>query len=123
MESLPRDDETAEEYGRRIRRARWRRRLIGFGVAVLCIGALLIYAALTVKPTAKIGETCGGADKIECEGHAWCLVDYGDTGRCLKACAPNIDEHCPDGTSCELFDTVGRSGYSTGRTFACKPKR
>jgi hypothetical protein len=123
MESLPRDDETAEEYARRIRRERWRRRFIVMGVVALCIAALGIYAAMTVKPIAKIGESCGGADKIECESHAWCWAERGDTGTCLKACAPNIDDKCPAGTSCELFDTVGASGSWNGRTFACRPTR
>src|SRR6478736_957487 len=99
MESLPRDDETAEQYGRRIRRERWRRRFIVMGVVVACLAVLGVYAALTVKPIAKIGATCGGADKIECEPHAWCWTEHGSTGRCLMACAPRIDDHCPAGTS------------------------
>jgi hypothetical protein len=123
MDSLPRDDESAEDYARRIRRDRWRRRFIVIGVILLCVGALAIYAALTVKPIAKVGQPCGGTDKIECEPHAWCLVEGGGTGKCLEACAPRVDDHCPAGTSCELFDTVGQSGSWNGRAFACKPTR
>ena len=121
MDSVPRDDESAEDYARRIKRGRWRRRLIVFGAVLLGVAALGLYAVLTVKPLAKRGEMCGGTEKIECESHAWCWVERGGTGRCLEACAPKIDDHCPTGTSCALFDTVGQSGSWNGRTFACKP--
>jgi len=123
MDSLPRDDESAEEYGARIRRARWKRRFVTLGVIVACVGGLLIYAALTLKPVAKVGETCGGADEIKCAPHAWCWAEGKADGVCLEACAPNIDEHCPPRTTCELFDTVGKEGSWNGRAFACKPAR
>ena len=121
MDELPRDDETAEQYAQRIRRARWRRRFVIFGVIVAAVGVLTIYAALTAKPIAKVGDACGGPDHIECTGHAWCWTER---GVCLEACAPRIDEHCPPGTSCEMFDTIGTSGsWNGGRAFACKPVR
>ena len=122
MESLPRDDESAEDYARRIRRGRWRRRFLVIGVLSLCIGVLAIYVALTARPLAKVGEMCGGFDKIECEPHAWCWRQD-TTGRCLEACAPKLDDHCPAGTSCLMFDTVGEAGSWNGRAFACKPTR
>ena len=120
MDSLPRDDESADDYRRRLSRERWRRRFIVTGVILLCITVLGIYAAMTVKPIAKIGETCGGTDKIECESGAWC---WSDGSRCLKSCAPRIDDHCPAGTSCEMFEVIGEHGSWSGRAFACKPTR
>jgi hypothetical protein len=122
IDSLPRDDESAEDYARRIRSGRRRGRLIVFGVIAACIAVIGIYSALTAKPIGKIGETCGGAEKIECEGHAWCALGDGNSGRCVQACAPNIDDHCPPGTSCQLFDTVGKFGQRSGNAFACQRK-
>ena len=117
---IPRHDESEDDYRRRVRRTKWRNRLVTAGIVLVVIACLVVYAALTTKPMASVGEQCG--PEAECIPGAWCLTGENDRGVCVASCEPNTKNACPSGMTCKLFSVIEKKGADRGaKTYACEP--
>jgi hypothetical protein len=121
---LPRHDETAEDYGRRVRSTKRRNRLAVAGAVALVLGGFVLYAMVMAKPVASVGESCEPPN-VTCVSGSWCLVgEHSRDGVCVAPCEPREQNACPAGMSCEPSVVVDMKGPAGGGTlYVCQDER
>jgi hypothetical protein len=73
---------------------------------LFCI--LALPARGSADSSSTLGESCGGAEKIECESGQFCDYSMGDSGETSGVCVA-IPEVCPADSSSVIGESCGRT--------------